>query len=334
LERVTIFGLEDWEKDYLSPLLKIPCEVFFCRNGLSPDTASKFGDSKAISVFIHDRVTPQVLGLMPGLKFIATRSTGFDHIDLKTCKEKGIQVSNVPSYGESTVAEHTFALILSLSRNIHKAYVRTAKGDFNLEGLMGFDLKGKTIGVVGAGHIGLHVVKMAKGFGMNVLVFDTRRDSFLEEIMMFRYASLDELLGNSDIITLHLPYSEKTRHLINTDNIKRIKKGALLINTARGGLVDTGALTAALDEGILGGAGLDVFEGEELIKEERELLSRDFPVEKMKTLLWNHILMKRDNVVITPHIAFNSREAVQRILETTAENIIGYLGGETRNIVS
>ncbi|MFA5335550.1 MAG: hydroxyacid dehydrogenase [Candidatus Omnitrophota bacterium] len=333
MKQVTVFGLEDWEKDYLAPLLKIPSEIFFCRKGLSVETASKFRDSEAISVFIGDKVTPEILKLLPALKFIATRSTGFDHIDLNACREREIQVSNVPTYGEATVAEHTFALILSLSRNIHKAYVRTIKGDFTLEGLMGFDLKGRTLGVIGAGHIGLHVVKMAKGFGMNVLVFDTRKDSFLEEIMMFKYASLDELLRSSDIITLHVPYNEKTRHLINMDNIKDLKKGALIINTARGGLIEPDALTWALDRGIVGGAGLDVLEGEEFIREERELLSRDFPAETMKALLRNHILMKRDNVVITPHIAFNSREAVQRILETTAENIIGFLDGRPRNIV-
>jgi len=334
MKAVTVFGIEDWEKDYLSPLLRIPSEVFFCRNGLKPDTASKFKESEIISVFVHDRVSPEVLRLMPALKFIATRSTGFDHIDLNACRDRGIKVSNVPSYGEATVAEHTFALILSLSRNIHKAYVRTAKGDFNLEGLMGFDLKGKTIGVIGAGHIGLHVVRMAKGFGMNVLVFDTKRDSFLEEIMMFKYAQLDELLANSDIITFHVPYNEKTRHLINMGNIKTIKKGALVINTARGGLIEPDALVRALDDGILGGAGLDVLEGEDLIKEERELLSKDFPADKMKALIRNHILMKRDDVVITPHIAFNSKEAVQRILETTADNIIGFQEGKPRNLIS
>ncbi|MDD5424156.1 MAG: hydroxyacid dehydrogenase [Candidatus Omnitrophica bacterium] len=333
MKQVTVFGLEDWEKDYLSPLLKIPSEVFFCRKGLSVETASRFKDSEVISVFIGDKVTPEILKLLPALKFIATRSTGFDHIDLKACAEKGIRVSNVPAYGEATVAEHTFALILSLSRNIHKAYVRTTKGDFNLEGLMGFDLKGKTLGVIGAGHIGLHVVKMARGFGMDVLVFDTRKDSFLEEIMMFKYAPLDDLLRNSDVITLHVPYNEKTRHLINMDNIKNLKKGALLINTARGGLIEPDALTWALDQGIVGGAGLDVLEGEEFIREERELLSKDFPAETMRTLLRNHILMKRDNVVITPHIAFNSREAVHRILETTAGNIIGFLDGKPRNII-
>ncbi|MFA5148075.1 MAG: hydroxyacid dehydrogenase [Candidatus Omnitrophota bacterium] len=333
MKQVTVFGLEDWEKDYLSPLLKIPSEVFFCRKGLSVETASKFKDSEVISVFIGDKVTPEILKLLPALKFIATRSTGFDHIDLKACADKGIRVSNVPAYGEATVAEHTFALILSLSRNIHKAYVRTTKGDFNLEGLMGFDLKGKTLGVIGAGHIGLHVVKMARGFGMDVLVFDTRKDSFLEEIMMFKYATFDDLLRNSDIITLHVPYNEKTRHLINRDNIKNLKKGALLINTARGGLIEPDALTWALDQGIIGGAGLDVLEGEEFIREERELLSKGFPAETMRTLLRNHILMKRDNVVITPHIAFNSREAVHRILETTAGNIIGFLDGKPRNII-
>ncbi|MFA5334306.1 MAG: hydroxyacid dehydrogenase [Candidatus Omnitrophota bacterium] len=333
MKQVTVFGLEDWEKDYLSPLLKIPSEVFFCRKGLSVETASRFKDSEVISVFIGDKVTPEILKLLPALKFIATRSTGFDHIDLKACAEKGIRVSNVPAYGEATVAEHTFALILSLSRNIHKAYVRTTKGDFNLEGLMGFDLKGKTLGVIGAGHIGLHVVKMARGFGMDVLVFDTRKDSFLEEIMMFKYATFDDLLRNSDVITLHVPYNEKTRHLINMDNIKNLKKGALLINTARGGLIEPDALTWALDQGIVGGAGLDVLEGEEFIREERELLSKDFPAETMRTLLRNHILMKRDNVVITPHIAFNSREAVHRILETTAGNIIGFLDGKPRNII-
>jgi D-lactate dehydrogenase len=152
--------------------------------------------------------------------------------------------------------------------------------------------------------------------------------------MMFKYAQLDELLANSDIITLHVPYNEKTRHLINMGNIKTIKKGALVINTARGGLIEPDALVRALDDGILGGAGLDVLEGEDLIKEERELLSKDFPADKMKALIRNHILMKRDDVVITPHIAFNSKEAVQRILETTADNIIGFQEGKPRNLIS
>lgn len=332
--KIAFFGVEQWEEDYLSMLLKIPNKIDFYKERLSEAIAFKAKESDIISVFIYEKVTEKILNLLPNLKFIATRSTGYDHIDVKACKARGVAISNVPSYGESTVAEHTFALILSLSRNIHKAYVRTTKTDFTLEGLQGFDLKGKTIGVVGAGHIGLHVIKMAKGFGMNVLVFDTKRDAFLEEVLMFKYASFEELLKNSDIITLHVPYNEKTHHFINKENIKLIKRGALLINTARGGLIDTDALAEALDEGILGGAGLDVLEGEELIKEERQLLSKDFPEEKLKTLLKNHILLHRENVVITPHIAFNSREAVQRILETTADNIICYLEGKPRNLIA
>lgn len=332
--RIAFFGIEQWEEDYLSTLLKIPNRIQFRKERLSKATASKAKDCEIISIFIYERVTKEILELLPNLKFIATRSTGYDHIEVEECKKRGISISNVPSYGESTVAEHTFALILSLSRNIHKAYVRTTKTDFTLEGLQGFDLKGKTIGVVGAGHIGLHVIRMAKGFGMNVLVYDIRKDPFLEEVLMFSYVSFEDLLKNSDIITLHLPYNEKTHHLINKNNIKLIKRGALLINTARGGLVDTDALAEALDEGILGGAGLDVLEGEELIKEERQLLSKDFPAEKLKTLLKNHILLHRENVVITPHIAFNSREAIQRILEMSSDNIIGYLEGKPRNLIA
>jgi D-lactate dehydrogenase len=253
---------------------------------------------------------------------------------LATCRKRHIAVSNVPSYGENTVAEHTFALILALSRNIHRAYVKTIKGDFSLEGLQGFDLKGKTLGVVGAGHIGLHVIKMAKGFGMEVLVHDIRKNIFLSEVLDFQYVPLERLLHHSDIVSLHTPYLPSTHHLMNRETFRMMKRGALFINTARGGLVDTDALVWALDEGIVGGAGLDVLEGEELVKEERQLLSKDFPKEKLATALKNHILLHRENVVITPHIAFDSREALQRILETTVVNVAGFLSGSPANLVS
>jgi D-lactate dehydrogenase len=243
-------------------------------------------------------------------------------------------VSNVPSYGENTVAEHTFALILALSRNLHKAYVKTIKGDFSLTGLQGFDLKGKTLGVIGAGHIGLHVIKMARGFGMSVLVHDSRKNVFLSEVLDYDYVELEELLRRSDIVSLHVPYLASTHHLMNRDRFTQMKRGALLINTARGGLIDTEALVWALDQGIVGGAGLDVLEGEELVKEERQLLAQDFPKEKLATAVRNHILLHRENVVITPHIAFDSKEALQRILETTCDNINGFLAGRPVNVVS
>ncbi len=288
----------------------------------------------AVSVFIYSRLDARILKKMPRLKLVATRSTGYDHIDLKTARRKGIVVANVPSYGENTVAEHTFALILSLSRNVHKAYMRTSRGDFSLDGLQGFDLKGKILGVVGAGHIGLHVIKMAKGFGMEVVAFDVRRQLFLSEVLDFRYAAFEELLKVSDIVTLHTPYSLATHHLINRRTIQQMKRWALLINTARGALVETDALVWALDEGIIAGAALDVLEGEDLIKEERQLLAADFSKEKLITALKNHILLHRENVVITPHVAFNSKEVLRRIVDTTVINIRQFFRGTPANVVN
>ncbi len=290
-------------------------------------------DTDILSVFIYSRVDKQALKRLRRLKLIATRSTGFNHIDISEAKRKGIAIANVPFYGENTVAEHTFGLILSLSRNIHKAYVRTLRNDFSLDGLQGFDLKGKTLGVVGAGSIGLHVIKMAKGFGMNVLAYDLHQNHFVAETLDFRYCTFEDLLRNSDIITLHCPYNEKTHHLINMSNIHLVKKGALFINTARGGLIATDALHYALNTGIFGGAGLDVFEGEELVKEENQMLSKNVSIEKLQAVMQKNILLKFENVIVTPHMAFDSVEALERILETTCENIQNFLAGSPTNII-
>ncbi len=329
------FETAPWERRYLKrALAPHRLAVRFLPEPLTDETLRWAAGAEVLCVFIYSKLTAHVLRRLPRLRFIATRSTGFDHIDLASCRRRRISVSNVPAYGENTVAEHTVALILALSRNIHKAYVKTIKGDFSLEGLQGFDLKGKTLGVVGAGHIGLHVIKMAKGFGMEVLVSDVKKNVFLSEVLDFDYVSLEALLRRSDIVSLHVPYMPSTHHLMNRRTFGMMKRGALFINTARGGLAETDALVWALDEGIVGGAGLDVLEGEELVKEERQLLSRDFPKEKLATALRNHILLHRENVVITPHIAFDSREALQRILETTANNITGFLAGSPLNVVS
>jgi len=239
----------------------------------------------------------------------------------------------VPYYGENTVAEHTFALILALSRNVHKAYVRTLKQDYSIEGLKGFDLKGKTLGIVGAGNIGMHVIRIAKSFSMHVLAYDSKPDNFLAEVLHFKYASLPEVLANSDIISLHVPDNENTHHLINKDSIKKIKKGAILINTSRGGIVDTQALIEALDKKILAGVGLDVLEGEELIKEEKQLLSDPKKAEYFGQIMRDHELLNKDNVVFTPHIAFYSQEALERILDTTVENINNFISGNPQNLV-
>jgi D-lactate dehydrogenase len=279
-------------------------------------------------VFIHSQVTPQVLEALPNLKFIATRSTGFDHIDLDACLKRGIVVSNVPSYGENTVAEHTMALLLMMSRKVHQSVLQVRSGHVDLADLTGFDLQGKTIGVIGAGHIGLHVIRIARGFGMRVLAYDVRSEPFLADLLGFTYATMNQLLAESDIVTLHCPLTEKTHHLVGRAQISRMKRGALLINTSRGGLIDTDALVGALESGRLGGAGLDVLEGEELIKEEKQLLQQPLDVERLRTAVRNRVLLSREDVVFTPHNAFNSREALVRILEVTLANLEAFRAGQ------
>lgn len=287
----------------------------------------KFADANVLSVFIYSEVPKDLIAKLKKLKLIATRSTGFNHIDVQYARKQDIGVAHVPYYGENTVAEHTFGLILSLSRNIHRAYVRTIRNDFSLDGLQGFDLRGRTLGVIGVGSIGLHVIKIAKGFGMHVLAYDVKPNHFMAEVLDFRYCPLDELLQTSDILTLHCPYNKNTHHLLNMKNIEKVKQGALFINTARGGLIETRALHHALSSGIIAGAGLDVFEGEELVKEENQMLTKNVPTEKLQAVLQKNILLKMENVILTPHMAFDSVEAVERILETTAANIKNYLSG-------
>jgi D-lactate dehydrogenase len=320
--KIAFFELHDWEEKYLRERLR---EHQF----VSPDDP----DAEVVSPFIYTKLTAEALNRWPKLKLIATRSTGFDHIDVAECARRGIIVCNVPFYGENTVAEHTFALILALSRKVHEAFVRVRAGNFSLDGLRGFDLKDKTIGVIGAGHIGLHVIRIARGFGMKVLAFDVRRDNFLAEVLGFEYAELDSLLSRSDIISLHAPYNPHTHHLIHPGNIGKIKRGAILINTSRGGLVDTDALLKALDEGILAGAGLDVLEGEEAVLEESALLSDKTNPELLRRAIQNHLILKKPNVVFTPHNAFNSQEALERILDTTAGNIAAFVAGAPKNVV-
>lgn len=324
---------EPWQKNYLTEALKDSAEPEFSSEVFD---ASRQGSDHVtiLSPFVNSRIQKADLERFPNLKLITSRSTGFDHIDIQAAKSKGVQVSNVPSYGENTVAEHTFALILSLSRNLRKAYFKTRDNDFGLDGLMGFDLKGKVIGVVGTGHIGLHVIQMARGFGLKVLAFDVKKNEFLSEVLGFQYVPFDELLAQSDIITLHVPAMPATHHLLNEANIGKIKRGAILINTSRGSLVETSALVKALDDGILSGAGLDVLEGEEWILDESRLMDHADQTENLKVTLKNHILLHRDNVVYTPHIAFYSKEAVTRILATTVQNIRSFLAGNPENVVN
>ena len=319
--KVAFFEIENWQKDYLEKKL-VGIELSFFAEPLSDINIGSAIGCQVISPFIYSRFDKNILQKLPELKMIATRSTGFDHIDVAVAKENKIAVCNVPFYGENTVAEHTFALILSLSRKLFDSIERARDGNFVLDGLQGFDLKDKKIGIIGTGHIGLHVARIAKGFEMDVLAYDLKKDKKLAKKLGFKYVSFEELLSTSDLITLHVPYSKATHHLINSKNIDLIKKGAYIVNTARGSLIETEALLGALSSGKLGGAGLDVLEEECFIKEEAQLLSKEFPKTcNLKTALQNHILFRQKNVIITPHNAFNSKEALMRILETTVENI-------------
>src|SRR5208283_1366908 len=239
MKSIAFFETTKPEEHFLRKRIGKNYSVQFFPEPIQKVPIGKFAKADVVSVFIYSLLKKDLIKSLKNLKLIATRSTGFNHIDIHGAKKRGVAVCNVPYYGENTVAEHTFALILSLSRNIHKAYMRTIRNDFSLEGLRGFDLKGKTLGVIGAGSIGLHVIRMAKGFGLNVVAYDLKPNHFLAETLDFTYASLNDLLSQSDIVSLHLPSNEQTHHLLNMKNIRDVKKGALFINTARGDLIET-----------------------------------------------------------------------------------------------
>ena len=331
--KIAFFELEKWEEGYLKKRLK-KHKLFLSNGELNSRSAKKIRDYEVVVVFIYSDVTKKILDKLPKLKLISTMSTGFDHIDLAECAKRRIRVCNVPTYGENTVAEHTVGLILNLSRKIYDSIHRTKNDNFSLKGLMGFDLRGKTLGVIGPGTIGQHVIRMAKAFEMKVIAYTPHTDRKLAKRLGFKYVSLNTLLKNSDVVTIHAPLNKGTYHLINRKNIKLFKKGALLINTSRGGIVDTRALLYGLDEGILAGAGLDVLEDECFIKEERQLLKNKFA----KTCDWQnvvreHLLIKKKNVIMTPHSAFYSKEALMRILDTTVDNIQAFKKKKRRNVV-
>lgn len=324
---------EEWEKDYISE--KLGSDNLEFSDSIENISEEVLKEIEVISVFVSHPIKKEDLDKMPNLKLIATRSTGYDHVDVVEARGRGIEIVYVPAYGDNTVAEFAFALLLSLARKIPEAHEQVREtGSFSQTNFKGFDLKGKTIGIVGTGKIGTNSIKIAKGFGMNVLAYDPFPKDGLQEELGFKYVGFEELLSSSDIITLHALLNDSTKHMINNESIKHIKKGAILINSARGGLVETGALVKALEEGILRGAGLDVLEEEGYQDDELKLLTQPHPeLEALKITLSNHYLIDHPRVIITPHIAFDTDEAVKRILDTTAENIISFSKGEVVNKV-
>ena len=332
---IAYFFQEPWEEAYVRKALQGDA-INFHSGSLSDNPSVEDAEATALSIFVNSGVGEAELERFPKVKLIATRSTGFDHVDLAAAKKRGIIISTVPFYGENTVAEFTFALILALSRRVAEANRRVVEtGAFSQENLRGFDLEGKTIGIVGGGHIGIRVVKIAKGFGMNVLVYDVRQDDSLAKEAGFSYTSLDNLLARSDIISLHVPYNEHTRHLLNRDSIARMKRGSYLINTARGAVVETAALVEGLASGTLAGVALDVLEEEGDLSDELKLLGGPHPkVEELATILANHYLIRHPRAIVTPHIAFNTAEAITRILDVTISNIKAFSRGTPENVVT
>jgi D-lactate dehydrogenase len=332
--KIVIFETEPRETSAFDTL-KCGHELVLTGQPLRADNAAQYADAEIVSTFIYSKLGRDVLEKLPVLKLIATRSTGYNHIDTHYCAERDIMVSNVPTYGENTVAEHVFALLLTISHRLREAMERARSGRFTPEGLEGFDLQGKTLGVIGTGNIGRHVIRIARGFAMQVLAFDVKPNSQLAAEMGFRYASMDELLAGSDIVTLHVPALPQTEHLIDERAIARMKQGAIIINTARGSIVEARALIEALRSGKLSGAGLDVLPDEPLIREEAELISSIFANQQdIRELVADHILLNMPNVIVTPHSAFNTREAIARITITTVANIVSFLGGAPANVVA
>lgn len=332
--KVAVFEAAEWEHDAclrLEPKHQVRCTA----ERLTPARAREFADAEVVTTFIKSELTAAVIAQLPDLKLIATRSTGYDHVDLAACARRDVAVCNVPDYGDPTVAEHAFALLLAVSRRIVEAAARTRAGDFGMEGLRGFDLAGRTIGVVGAGRIGRRVIQIARGFGMTAVATDAVPDAEAAHRLGFEYVSLPELLRRSDVVSLHVPGSAETRALISDAEFAQMKPGSVLINTARGGVVNAAALVRALSSGRLAGAGLDVLSEEPLLREEAEVFRLDTPLspEQLREVVAANVLIRQPNVVVTPHIAYNTQEALHRILATTLDNIEAFARGEPRNLV-
>jgi D-lactate dehydrogenase len=332
--KIVFFEVMPHEHDMITAQLPSGHEVVFSEERLNEKTVGLAAGAQVVSVFVRSYLPATVLDQLPDLKLIATRSMGFDHIDVEHARSKGIAVSNVQTYASHPVAEFTFALILSVIRKIYPGYNHLREGtDFDQHGLSGFNLFGKTLGIVGTGRIGKNVATIAKGFGMKIIAFDVFPDEKFATEVGLTYLPLNDVVSQADIITIHTPYSKETHHLIDADTFSRMKIGIVFINDARGEIVDTHALVAALKDGTVWGAGLDVLEDERELREEADNIATQKPGVNYELLTANHILIDMPNVVITPHIAFETTEALQEIDRVTAEAISNFIAGKDQKYV-
>lgn len=288
-------------------------------------TVDDFRDAEVISPLVASRLDTGIIDRLPELKLFATCSAGYDHIDLAACRERGVAIANVPDYGDATVAEHAFALLLALARNIVDAAALTQRGGFSMAGMR------DKFAVVGTGRIGRRMIEIARGFGMRVVAFDRVEDAAAAARLGFAYGPLDEVLAQADVVTLHVPSSPTTVGLIGERQFAAMKDRAILINAARGNVVDSEAPV----NGKLRAVGLDILPQEPLIREEAEIFRQDRAVDAsdFKALVANHVLLRFPNVLVTPHNAYNTDAALARIMETTIINIEGFAAGRPVNLV-
>ncbi|MEI6087597.1 MAG: 2-hydroxyacid dehydrogenase [Bacteroidota bacterium] len=293
-------------------------ELVYFESALSKKTVSLAENAEAVCVFVNDKLTSEVMDLLAaqGIKIIALRCAGFNNVDLEAAKRNGIKVCRVPAYSPEAVAEHAVAMLLTLNRKTHKAYNRVREQNFSLNGLLGFDVHNKTIGVVGTGNIGKAFCKIMLGFGCKVSAFDVIANKDLEAIGV-EFKPLQAVL-ESDIISLHCPLNDQTKHIINESTIAMMKKGVMLLNTSRGGLIDTKSVIQALKSGQIGYLGIDVYEQEE------KLFFRDLSSDIIQDDLIQR-LMSFPNVLITAHQAFFTEDALSQISTTTLKNIKDFL---------
>jgi len=345
--KISFAETEPGQEDFFEKELKSHQLEFCPAADCAPDT-------EALSIFIESKIGDDFLDAHPALRLIVTRSTTYDHIALDACARRGVAVCNMgASYGDHTVSEHIFALILAICRKLRLAMHVIEGRDFSYEALRGIELNGKTLGVVGTGRIGRQVLRLAKAFGMETLGCDSDPDAGAALSLGFRYVTFPRMLRLADFVSINVPLTSSTYHLFNRESFAKCRRGLILINTARGPIIDSEALIEALDSGIIAGAGLDVLEDERVMRKKAahilteqiiERLRGPFaPVEPLandpqrisdvRRLMHNSALLAHPHVIVTPHIAFNSFEAIARINRATVDNINGFLAGKPRNLV-
>lgn len=321
--KVALFSSKPYDIEFFQECNKnYNHEIHFFDFHLDKTTIALTKDFPAICPFVNDKIDKKILKQLSqnGVKLIVLRSAGFNNVDVEEAEKLGITIMRVPAYSPYSVAEHTVSLILALNRKIYRAATRVRDGNFSLDGLLGFDLNKKTVGIVGTGKIGVITAKILQGFGCNVLAYDIQKNTECEK-MGVKYVTLKEIFNNSDIISLHAPLNKNTYHLINSDSIKNMKDGVMIINTSRGGLVDTKAVIRGLKSGKIGYLGLDVYE------EEGDIFFEDLSNEVLHDDIFARLLTF-PNVLITGHQAFFTRNALENIANTTLENLSSFEKGK------